>query len=169
MPFGHYHLYSSPEVYWCAPWNGDLLEIFGSLARHCSETKAKRRSNSMLQKCQQLVARKYVMLGAGPLERLEKSRKYVRANLYSRDEEMIQSVQRHHSICELIEESLVGSFAMLEEQSQHRDTLQIMEARQYQDRGLIHIEYCAYTFFMVLERGGLCGTHFTLTRHTFCV
>ena len=82
---------------------------------------------------------------------LEKSRKYVRANLYSGNEETMESVRRHHSICKLIEESLVGSFTMLEQQSLHRDTLQVTEARQYRERGLIHIEDCAYTFFIVLE------------------
>ena len=60
-------------------------------------------------------------------------------------------VRRHHEICELIEESLVGSLSILEQASLHKDTLQVTEARQYRERGLIHIEDDVYTFFMALE------------------
>lgn len=60
-------------------------------------------------------------------------------------------VKRHHEICELIEESLVGSLAVLEQASLHKDTLQVTEARQYRERGLIHIEDDVYTLFMALE------------------
>ena len=61
---------------------------------------------------------------------LEKSRSYVRVNISSENSETMASVRRHHSICELIEESLVGSVVVLEEESQHKDTLQVTEARQ---------------------------------------
>ena len=40
---------------------------------------------------------------------LEKSRRYVRANICTENAETMASVRRYHSICELIEESLVGS------------------------------------------------------------
>ena len=83
---------------------------------------------------------------------LEKSRRYVRVNISSENSETMASVRRHHSICELIEESLVGSVAVLEEESQHKDTLQVTEARQYRERGLIHIEDAVYKFFMYLEK-----------------
>ena len=64
----------------------------------------------------------------------------------------MSTVQRHHSICELIEESLIGSVAVLEQESQHKDTLQVTEARQYRERGLVHIEDAVYRFFMFLEK-----------------
>ncbi|KAJ7391192.1 hypothetical protein OS493_019323 [Desmophyllum pertusum] len=82
---------------------------------------------------------------------LEKSRKYVRENIHSENAETMNSVHRHHDICEVIEESLVGSLAMLERESLHKDTLQVTEARQYRERGLIHIEDAVYEFFMTLE------------------
>ena len=83
---------------------------------------------------------------------LEKSRKYVRANICTENSVTMSSVQRHHSICELIEESLIGSVAVLEQESRHKDTLQVTEARQYRERGLVHIEDAVYRFFMFLEK-----------------
>ena len=82
---------------------------------------------------------------------LEKSRRYVRANMYSENAQTMASVRRHHSISELIEESLVGSVTILENESKYKDTLQVTEARQYRERGLIHIEDAVYKFFMALE------------------
>lgn len=82
---------------------------------------------------------------------LEKSRRYVRANLYSENAETMKSVTRHHSICELIEESLVASVAILEKESTCKETLQVTEGRQYRERGLIHIKDAVYRFFMALE------------------
>ena len=81
---------------------------------------------------------------------LEKSRRYVRANIWTENPVTMSTV--HHSICELIEESLIGSVAVLEQESQHKDTLQVTEARQYRERGLVHIEDAVYRFFMFLEK-----------------
>ena len=58
--------------------------------------------------------------------------------MYSENEQTMASVKQHHSISELIEESLVGSVTILESESQYKDTLQVTEARQYRERGLIH-------------------------------
>ena len=82
---------------------------------------------------------------------LEKSRRYVRANLYSENAETMKSVRRHHSICELIEESLVASVAIVEKESTCKETRQVTEGRQYRERGLIHIKDAVYPFFMALE------------------
>lgn len=82
---------------------------------------------------------------------LEKARRYVRANLYSENSETMNSVRRQHNICELIEESLVGSVAILEKESTCKETLQVTEARQYRERGLIHINDSVFRFFMALE------------------
>ena len=82
---------------------------------------------------------------------LEKSRRYVRANICTENAETMASVRRHHSICELIEESLVGSVAVLEQESQHKNTLQVTEARQYRERGLIYIENAVYVFSCPLK------------------
>lgn len=82
---------------------------------------------------------------------LEKSRKYVRVNICTENSITMSSVQRHHNICELIEESLIGSVAVLEQVSQHKDTLQVTEAHQYRERGLVLIEDAVYRF-MFLEK-----------------
>lgn len=82
---------------------------------------------------------------------LENSRTYVRTNIHSENAETMSSVYKHHGICELIEEYLVGSLVMLEKVSLHKDTLQVTEARQFRERGLIHIEDTTYEFFMSLE------------------
>ena len=82
---------------------------------------------------------------------LEKSRRYVRENMYSKNAQTVASVRHHRSISELIEESLVGSVTILENESQYKDTLQVTEARQYRERGLIHIQDAVYKFFMALE------------------
>ena len=82
---------------------------------------------------------------------LEKSRRYVRTNLYSENSETVRSVRRHHDICKLIEESLIGSVAFLEKESTCKETLQVTEARQYRERGLIHINNPVFRFFMALE------------------
>ena len=82
---------------------------------------------------------------------LEQSRRYVRTNIHSENAITMRTVQTHHEICEMIEESLVGSLAVLEQASLHKDTLQVTEARQFRERGLIHIEDGVYHFFMALE------------------
>ena len=83
---------------------------------------------------------------------LEKSRSYLRANIHTDNAETSRSVMEHHKICELIEESLIASFDKLEKESNFKETLQVTEARQFRERGLIHIEDSAYKFFMSLER-----------------
>ncbi|KAK2555829.1 hypothetical protein P5673_022470 [Acropora cervicornis] len=83
---------------------------------------------------------------------LEKSRRYVRANIWTENPVTMSTVQQHHSICELIEESLIGSVAVLEQESQHKDTLEVTEAHQYRETGLVHIEDAVYRFFMFLEK-----------------
>ena len=61
------------------------------------------------------------------------------SNLYSENSETVRSVRRHHDICEMIEESLIGSVVILEKESTCKETLQVTEARQYRERGLMHI------------------------------
>lgn len=82
---------------------------------------------------------------------LEKSIRYMRENIYTENAETMKSVRRNHNICELIEDSLVGSMAVLEQECQHKETLQVIEARQNRERGLIHIKDAVYQFFMTLE------------------
>lgn len=71
--------------------------------------------------------------------------------MYSKNAQTMASERQHHSISELIEESLVGSLTTLENESKYKDTLQVTEARQSREMGLIHIEDAVYKFFMALE------------------
>ena len=87
---------------------------------------------------------------------LEKSRRFVRSNIHTENAETMRSVRRHHAICKLIEESLVGSLSVLEQASQHKQTLQVTEARQYRERGLIHIEDGSYRFWLYGPRKPAC-------------
>lgn len=41
---------------------------------------------------------------------------------------------------------------VLEQESQHKDTLQVTEACQYRESGLVHNEDAVYRFFMFLEK-----------------
>ena len=63
----------------------------------------------------------------------------------------MKSVQQHQEMCALTEESLVGLIAVLEKESQNKETLQVTEARQFGDRGLIHIADSIHRLFMELE------------------
>ena len=54
--------------------------------------------------------------------------------------------------CELLEENVIESFDQLQETSVFQKTLQVTEARQYRQRGLLHISDNAYLFFMKLEQ-----------------
>ena len=83
---------------------------------------------------------------------LENSREYSRKNINSGNVETLNSIERHHRVRELVEESLIASFAKLECEGQHKETLEMTEARQYRERGLLHIEDAVCTFFMYLER-----------------
>ena len=75
--------------------------------------------------------------------------------MYSENAQTMASVRHHRSISELIEESLVGSVTTLENESQYKETLQVTEARQYRERGLIFIQDAVYKFFMALENEGV--------------
>lgn len=44
------------------------------------------------------------------------------------------------------------SSRVLEQESQHKDTLQVTEACQYRESGLVHNEDAVYRFFMFLEK-----------------
>jgi hypothetical protein len=83
---------------------------------------------------------------------LEKSRKYVQANMFTENSSTLASVVKHNKLCELIEEALVIPYSKLEEESQFRESLQVTENLQYRGRGLIHITDNAYKFFLCLEQ-----------------
>ena len=52
---------------------------------------------------------------------------------------------------ELLEENVIVPFAKLSESTKVAETLDVTEARQYRERGLIHISDNVYCFFMAME------------------
>ena len=82
---------------------------------------------------------------------LENSRKFVKVNIYTENKSTLQKVHRHHRMCELLEENVIVPFPKLSESTKVAETLDVTEARQYRERGLIHISDNAYFFFMAME------------------
>ncbi|RMX52194.1 hypothetical protein pdam_00024086 [Pocillopora damicornis] len=54
--------------------------------------------------------------------------------------------------CDLIEEVLLVPYEELKEKSKHLETLAVTEARQFRERGLVHISDECYMFFMRMEQ-----------------
>ena len=52
---------------------------------------------------------------------------------------------------ELLEENVIVPFAKLSESTKVAETLDVTEARQYRERGLILISDNAYRFFLAME------------------
>ena len=55
-------------------------------------------------------------------------------------------------MCELLEENVIVPFAKLSQSTKVAETLDVTEARQYRERGLIHISDNAYRFFMANKK-----------------
>ena len=83
---------------------------------------------------------------------LEKSRKYVQANMLTQTSSTLASVIKHNKMCEMIEDAIVIPYSKLEEERQFPESLQVTENLQYRSHGLIHITDKAYKFFLCLEQ-----------------
>ena len=88
-------------------------------------------------------------------------RKYVHQNMYSSNACTMTSVHTKQKLCDLLDENVIIPFAKLQEESKFPETLEVIEARQYRERGLLHVSDEAYLFFMCLEkkRVKLLNTH----------
>ena len=64
----------------------------------------------------------------------------------------MQKVKASFSTCDLIEETLLTPYAQLESTSSHAETLAVTEARQYKDRGLVHISDACFKVFLYMEQ-----------------
>ena len=83
---------------------------------------------------------------------LENERKYARDNIHTKDERTLQKVKGSVSICDLIEETLLVPYAQLESSTNQPETLVVTEARQFRERGLVHISDACFKVFMLLEQ-----------------
>ena len=82
---------------------------------------------------------------------LARYRKYVQKNMYSTNTSTLETVRAKQELCDLLDENVIIPFAKLQEDSQFPETLEVTEARQYRERGLLHISDEAYLFFVCLE------------------
>ena len=83
---------------------------------------------------------------------LSRARRYVQKNVHTNSSSTLATVENHQRVCELLEENIIQPYHQLEESSQFSETLQVTEARQYRQRGLLHISDEAYLFFLNLEQ-----------------
>ena len=77
--------------------------------------------------------------------------KCVRVNMTSTNETTRTSATRHHEISSLMEEYLIANHETLSSATQYPQTLMVTGDRQFRNRGLSHIEDCAYEFFLETE------------------
>ena len=83
---------------------------------------------------------------------LSRARTYLRKNVYTTSSSTLVKVETKQRACEVLEENVIQSFDRLQETSKCKETLEVTEARQYRQRGLLHVSDEAYLFFMQLEQ-----------------
>lgn len=83
---------------------------------------------------------------------LENERKYARENIHTKDKHTLQKVKESVSICDLIEETLLVPYVQLESSTSQPETLAVTEARQFRERGLVHISDACFQVFMHMEQ-----------------
>ena len=59
------------------------------------------------------------------------------------------SAIRRHEISSLLKEYLIANYETLSSATQYPQTLMVTEDRQFPNRGLSHIEDCAYEFLFL--------------------
>ena len=83
---------------------------------------------------------------------LEAERKYARDNVHTKDTRTLKKVQESVSNCDMIEENLLAPYEELKKTSRHQETLEVTEARQFRERGLVHISDQCFLVFMHMEQ-----------------
>lgn len=82
---------------------------------------------------------------------LERCRRFIRQNMFSKTTETRQNVYAAYAKCELLEERIIVQFAWLKDNTSAPRTLEVTEHRQYKERGLLHISDEAFGCFKILE------------------
>lgn len=83
---------------------------------------------------------------------LEAERKYARDKMHTKDARTLKKVQESVSNCDMIEENLLVPYEELKKTSRHQETLEVTEARQFRERGLVHISDQCFFVFMHMEQ-----------------
>ena len=82
---------------------------------------------------------------------LDNGRRYVRSNLTSANQNTYEKVEREYLKVELIEENLTIPYDILKVNTCFPETLEIIENRQYRNRGLLHVPDHVFMFIRALE------------------
>ena len=72
--------------------------------------------------------------------------------MHTKDPRTLDKVQESVSNCDMIEETLLVPYEELKKTSRHQETLEVTEARQFRERGLVHISDPCFLVFMHLEQ-----------------
>ena len=83
---------------------------------------------------------------------LSRARTYLRKNVYTTSSSVLVKVETKERACEVLEDNVIQSFDRQQETLKFKETLEVTEARQYRQKGLLHISEEANLFFMQLEQ-----------------
>ena len=83
---------------------------------------------------------------------LEKSRKYAANHVTRGSAELLCKVKKELTKAQLLEDNVIIPLSVLESLSTQPETLNVVQSRQFQERGLLHISNEAHSFFMSLEQ-----------------
>lgn len=99
-----------------------------------------------------LTDQKFDVCGWAVRKALSWARTYLRKNMYMIWHSVLIKVDTKQRMWEVLEENVFQSFDELQEMSKFKEILEVMEARQRWQRGLLHILDEVYLFFMELEQ-----------------
>ena len=83
---------------------------------------------------------------------LEKSRKYAANHVARGSAELLCKVKKELTKAQLLEDNVIIPLSVLELSTSQPETLNVIESRQFRERGLLHISGEAHSFFMSLEQ-----------------
>ena len=83
---------------------------------------------------------------------LEKSRKYIVDHKASSSTDVLRKVRIELTKTQLLEDNVIMPWSVLKSSTSNPDTLNVVESRQFRERGLLHINDQAQDFFMSLEQ-----------------
>lgn len=83
---------------------------------------------------------------------LEAEKRYARENVQTKDPRTLKKVEESVIKCELIEETLLVPYEDLKKTTSHPETLELTEARQFRERGLVHISDPCFAVSIHMEQ-----------------
>ena len=83
---------------------------------------------------------------------LEAEKRYARENVQTKDPRTLNKVEESVFKCDLIEETLLASYEDLKKTTSHPETLELTEARQFRERGLVHISDPCFAVFIHMKQ-----------------